>query len=248
MASARPTERQLLDLWERGLGQSATARAEALLALAAPQSEPDEPSALPLGERERRLLTLRLGLLGSRMNALVACPRCGERHEVELDVNELLSACPAGPPATLAVRVNDLELTIRPLNGRDLDAAGAAGDARAVADLLVERCVLSARRHAEPIAPAPAALGEAERAAVGQALSEADPLANVTINIACAVCGESWTASLDTAAYLWLELHGWAQRVLREVHGLAATYGWTEDEVLRLSPWRRAAYLSLAGR
>mgnify|MGYP001788484044 CR=1 FL=1 len=37
-----------------------------------------------------------------------------------------------------------------------------------------------------------------------------------------------------------------AERVLLDVDALARCYGWTESEVLRLSPTRRAAYLQLA--
>jgi hypothetical protein len=36
--------------------------------------------------------------------------------------------------------------------------------------------------------------------------------------------------------------------VLGDVHELARAYGWSEPEVLALSPWRRAAYLALVRR
>ena len=32
-----------------------------------------------------------------------------------------------------------------------------------------------------------------------------------------------------------------------EIHLLATRYGWSEEDILRISPWRRAIYLSLAG-
>ena len=38
------------------------------------------------------------------------------------------------------------------------------------------------------------------------------------------------------------------QGTLRDVHGLAAAYGWREEDVLRLSPTRRQIYLELARR
>ena len=36
-----------------------------------------------------------------------------------------------------------------------------------------------------------------------------------------------------------------ALRTLREIDVLATAYGWTETEILRLSPWRRQAYLEI---
>jgi hypothetical protein len=38
-----------------------------------------------------------------------------------------------------------------------------------------------------------------------------------------------------------------ARALLAEVHSLARAYGWTEPEILALSPQRRAAYLEMAG-
>jgi len=46
-------------------------------------------------------------------------------------------------------------------------------------------------------------------------------------------------------AYLWNEIDAWAYRTLQEVHTLAKAYGWSEEEILRLSAWRRHFYISL---
>jgi hypothetical protein len=54
-------------------------------------------------------------------------------------------------------------------------------------------------------------------------------------------------APFDIVSHLWTELDAWARRMLREVHALAATYGWSEAEILRMSATRRRAYLDLIG-
>ena len=38
-----------------------------------------------------------------------------------------------------------------------------------------------------------------------------------------------------------------ASALMRDVHALATSYGWSEADVLDLSPRRRAVYLDLAG-
>jgi hypothetical protein len=38
-----------------------------------------------------------------------------------------------------------------------------------------------------------------------------------------------------------------AMRLVGDVHALARIYGWTEADVLAMSPRRRATYLELAG-
>jgi hypothetical protein len=46
-------------------------------------------------------------------------------------------------------------------------------------------------------------------------------------------------------AFFWKEINHWANRILREVHLLASTYGWSEADILALTPTRRQWYLAL---
>ena len=73
----------------------------------------------------------------------------------------------------------------------------------------------------------------------------ADPLALIELGGACPQCGLTWSAFLDVALFVWREVQHWAQRTLQDVHLLARAYGWREDEILRLSPVRRQAYLQM---
>lgn len=52
-------------------------------------------------------------------------------------------------------------------------------------------------------------------------------------------------AQLDTAALLWDEISIRAGALLQEVHRLASSYGWSEEQILALSATRRAHYLAL---
>ncbi len=51
----------------------------------------------------------------------------------------------------------------------------------------------------------------------------------------------------DILSYLWTEIEDWAQRLLVDVHTLAVSYGWSERDILALSPRRRRMYLELLG-
>ena len=77
------------------------------------------------------------------------------------------------------------------------------------------------------------------RAPSRAAMAEADPLAEVLVDIACPACGEAFVADLDVGA---VRLGGGARaraRLLREVDALARAYGWTEARGARAR--RRAA-------
>jgi hypothetical protein len=46
-------------------------------------------------------------------------------------------------------------------------------------------------------------------------------------------------------SYLWSELEEWAHRVLVDIHTLAGAYGWSERQILALSPVRRQLYVDM---
>jgi hypothetical protein len=50
----------------------------------------------------------------------------------------------------------------------------------------------------------------------------------------------------DVVSYFWGEIEDWAMRLFRDVHSLAAAYGWSEREIIGMSARRRRLYLELA--
>ncbi|WP_413797675.1 hypothetical protein [Streptomyces iranensis] len=119
--------------------------------------------------------------------------------------------------------------------------------ARARRALLV-RCIVSVHRSGRlvPADRLPAAeLPEPVQRRLAEAAERADPAVDVTLNVACPECGEATRAELDIASYLWAELDHWARDLLLDVHLLATAYGWSEPQILALSPLRRRYYLEL---
>jgi len=78
-------------------------------------------------------------------------------------------------------------------------------------------------------------------------MSEADPQAEILLEVSCPACSYVSPAPFDIVPHLWAELDAWAKRMLREVHSLAVVYGWSEAEILRMSAARRRIYLDLTG-
>ena len=124
-------------------------------------------------------------------------------------------------------------------NGRELRfRLPTSADLLAVksAEQLLERCSLSGDGQ----------LAEDFVAAVGEKMSDADPMADIHLALNCPNCEYNWEAAFDIVAFLWREISAAARRLLREVHTLASAYGWTESEILGMSPARRRAYLEMA--
>ncbi|MDC0767020.1 hypothetical protein [Streptomyces sp. HD] len=122
----------------------------------------------------------------------------------------------------------------------DLTAAARAADPRMA---LLARCLVSATRDGAAVGAGDLPVPVQRR--IAEAVEAADPGADVTLNIACPECGAATRAELDIASYLWTELDAWARDLLLDVHLLATSYGWSEPEILALSPLRRRYYLEL---
>ena len=78
-------------------------------------------------------------------------------------------------------------------------------------------------------------------------MAKLDPLATVELEFLCPGCGAVCPAAFDIASFLWAEVDTAARSAVEDVHTLASAYGWSEEEVLALSPGRRRLYLEFVG-
>ncbi len=231
----------LLALWEAGSQRHPIDRALLLCGWARPQQPSEALADLPLGSLQRTLLELRAACYGPRIEAWTTCGACGSRQEFSLDIDALLAELSlVATPA--AVRVGEQEFRLP--TSRDLVAVSDQSDPRLAARQLLERCLLTPASAGDGIDPPPLAeAGHLEQ--VEAALEAADPAADIALALSCSDCGHGWSTSLDIGALLWEELTAQARALLLEVHALARSYGWSERQILDLTPWRRAAYLGL---
>jgi hypothetical protein len=230
----------LLAVWERGNALSPPRRALLLLAAALPDAGPEALGRLSVGRRDGLLLGIRAAVFGPRLEALGTCDGCGERAEVDFDTERLLGPAET-PPVSLELRIGDVALELRLPDASDLVALADAVDGADAERALLRRCVAAARCGDRSVAPEdlPAPVVDA----IAARLSEADPLAEVRLALACPACGRPWSETLDVGGFFWREIEAWAARLLDEVHVLASAYGWTERDVLALTPLRRRHYL-----
>lgn len=232
---------ELLRVWESGLTQGSVERALLLLGAACPDTPGESLASLTIGQRDAGLLTLREWTFGSRVDSVVPCPECGQRLELAFDVADVRVS--AGQEAAeVAMTVADYNLRLRPPNSRDVAAIAAEGSLDDKRRALFGRCLVAADCGGQAVTadalPAVAMQAAAER------LAEADPQADVQLDVACP-CGKRWHAAFDIVSFFWAEIEAWACRILREVHVLASAYGWSERDILALSTARRQFYLAM---
>jgi hypothetical protein len=220
--------RELLSVWESGSTQIPLQRALTMLAAACPEDSSDTLALLTIGQRDARLLALREMTFGSEIRAVTDCPHCGEKIELSFNSLDIRPPTRNEPPTELTVKSDGREMRFRLPTSADLLAANSPEE-------LLGRCLLSGRDH----------LTKDFLAAAGEKMSNADPMADIHLALSCPDCERNWEAPFDIVAFLWREISAAARRLLREVHTLAAAYGWTETEILALSPARRRVYLEM---
>jgi hypothetical protein len=226
-----PAAARLLDAIEAGAAAAPVARAVILLGLADPTGDAARHAALPVAERDRRLLDFHAARFGPELVAAQGCASCGETMELPLDASALGAAL-ASADTEIEILAGPDRIAVRQATSADLLAALEADDAEAQEAILLERCVEG------PAAAAMRALPE-----VRAALEQAHAAAELTVAAACPHCGGTQRVALDIATFVWAELRREASLLLDDVDELARAYGWSEAAILALTPARRRAYL-----
>ncbi|MFE7836515.1 hypothetical protein ACFU53_10800 [Streptomyces sp. NPDC057474] len=239
---------EVLRLWDECRDASPDGRALALAAAVDGGTGFAGLADRPVGRVTALLLRLRTALSGPEMSATVTCPDCGQAVEFQTATGPLLALEDKVVDSPQPLLHGGYEVTWRCPSYGDLlavaEQSGAEDPDRGAA-LLLDRCVQRVR-HEEGTAPVAAAdLPVAVCEALSDAMSAADPLADVLVDLRCPDCGVQFTACFDAAAFVWAEVESRARHLLLDVDALARSYGWSERDVLALSEPRRAAYLRI---
>ena len=227
---------KILDVWEAGRQQHELDRALTLLAAAYPELSRDELADLTIGERDTRLLRLRMVMFGEAADGTSECPQCAERVEFPIDTVRLAHRENVTETAQ-EIEVNGTCLRFRLPTSRDLAGVVNTPDQSRGIRQLIEQCVIEPRL--------PEELSDDVVEALSDAIVEADPQAEIIISLGCPNCRKHWELLFDIAYFFWNEIAAHAQRLVYEIDALARAYGWTEREILSLPAQRRRTYLEM---
>jgi hypothetical protein len=232
---AELTLARLLSTWESGVQRHPIDRSLLLLALARPDLPGETLADISLGVRNASLLPLQQKYFNKRFNAWLDCPACSERMEFELDGSQL-------PPVVTetAEPINIDGLRFRLPTTRDLARLiGQTNDANTAAQSLLQHCAESP----DDLPTDNHALAELLNA-VGHAIENIEPWADISLAIDCPACDTQCEANFDLASYVWDQLEHRARHLLDDIHVLAQAYSWSQSDILALSDARRCAFLA----
>lgn len=236
---------KLLALFDNMAGSLPVIRCLHLLNTAWPETSLNQWAHSSMGQRDDALLTLREELFGKHVEATAECPVCEEILELAFETSEI---------RTLNDSTNQegyLETEGYCIKYRlptSIDLLAVIKERQEVASaesLLLKRCVLSATSSGNIIDIQQ--LSPELMQKIQHDMSLLDPQAEIMLALNCPQCAHQWQRNFDIAAYLWDEIEAWATRLLREVHILARSYSWREQDILEMSAQRRQSYMEILG-
>lgn len=228
----------LLKTWDQGSTLHPIDRTLLLVAQARTDIPADLIADLPLGFINRTLMQMRLDLFGSQMSAVADCSHCHEALDISLDLQTMLTQLPVIDNETFysgCVLSNGYRFRLP--NSRDLAVISQDSDSTDSALQLLQRCCIGG--------PDDESLSAEMMDWVSASMEEIDPALDINCSLVCDHCGVDNTYPLDIASYLWQEIESHAQKLLREIHILALSYGWSEEAILSLTQQRRQQYINM---
>lgn len=222
-------ETDVLTWWEQGRALPRLQRALWYLQHQDPQQSWERLLELPIGERDRRLFALRRQLFGPSLHVFTTCPHCGLELEFSFDSEPLCD--PIGEDLTVSFDLDGTE--VRLLNTADQLTISRLSEDQ-VMHYIMKNCV-HVRDGRDLL----------NLDGVIDAMVQQDPLAEILLQPQCEQCGHEWPLLLDVVSFFQKELDDYATSLLQQVHILASAYGWTEKEILSLSPERRHTYMEM---
>jgi hypothetical protein len=226
-----PSNRALLELWDRGCVQHPVDRALAMLE-AFTGREHRDLAALSIAQRDVLLTAARVSLFGSSLVAAVVCSACGAEIEVSMVIE---SETESGRRGDGSFAYDGRTHVVRAPDSFDLAAILSSATLSDARRELARRCI-GVREAAEGLVDA-----------VDAALARTCAFAELDCVSICPACSSEIATTLDIGPYLWTELTWQAERIFDDVVILAGRFGWSEEVVLGLSNERRQRYVQVAG-
>jgi hypothetical protein len=188
-----------------------------------------------VGDRDYLLLQLRRVTLGDRLLAVINCPACESKMDIDLDTASVPVEWRPQLELRHSVDVADRIVSFRLPTGSDQEAVVGLDSEEAVTELF--------RRSIIDDGGSP--LTTEEQLVVIAAMEKVAPEVFVELELTCPECAHEFVRPFDIASFFFDEMRIAGGQLFREVHTLAFYYHWTESEILGLARERRRLYLTL---
>ena len=237
------TPSHLLDIWERGLGRSPSERAMLLLEGLTNTTGETYMLSMPLGKRDEQLLMVRERLFGTMVQSVTLCPQCQEPIELKFPLSAIQGNYVTACKDSLTVQEGEWDVQFHNPTTKDLLNLEGIRSSETAKRQLLSSCIEKAVKNNERVIVDQIPQKILKR--IEHLMEENDPYADRQIQVQCPACQHDNSLVFDITEFLWKELERYALHLLRKVHCLAGAYGWSERDILNMTPTRQDMYLEL---
>ena len=211
-------------------------------------------------DRAYLLLKLRQLTFGDRIAAVLLCPVCGQRMDVDFFADQVpiearrpaagTATFDLSPSAAYTAPDGTIHQTVefRLPTGEDQEIIALAHPAiseQQAVTVLLARCL----RRLGAITPVDeqtaAHLGPITRREIEEQMERVSPSVDLDLEVTCPECGRAFLQPLEWSAAFRDEMSLQREQLYLEVHILALHYHWPESEILSLTRDKRRTYLTL---
>lgn len=237
---------ELFSVWEQSIDLPVLSKALLLLAKACGVNDIISIETMSIGERDARLLVLREWMFGKRMQHVSHCPVCKEKVEWETNTTDLHLQNFKNTSVEKILQISDdaFEIKFRLINSRDImELMKRFQESENIANNLLRSCIIEINKGGEKIT-----LDEVPNEVLMKLENEMtkhDPQADIQMALDCPACKHKWSVAFDIVSWFLSEINHWAKHILQEVFLLARFFGWSEKDILNMTPRRRSLYLQM---
>jgi len=237
---------ELFSVWEQSLDLPMLSRALLLLTKACGVHDIRHIEAMSIGERDARLLVLREWMFGKRMQHVSHCPACKEKVEWETNTTDLRVQNFENTPEEKILQTSDnaFEIKFRLINSRDImEVMKDNPTSENISNKLLRNCIIEVNKDGEKMNKEEVPIVVLR--SLENEMTKLDPQADIQMTLDCPACKHKWSVGFDIVSWFLTEINHWAKQMLQEVFLLARFFGWSEKDILNMTPRRRSLYLQM---
>jgi hypothetical protein len=207
---------------------------------------------LAVSDRDRLLAAIYASIFGDRVESEVPCDACDERSEIDFSLAGLIASLATDADARSLQGVSGPdEAGVFSLADGTRFLLPSSKDQRAVLELrpdqrrvaLLRRCILDDAESAAGRTASDISRESLDR--VEAAMELVGPIVDLSLPVTCHACGAPRAVRFDIQHFLLRAFEHEQRFFAREIHYLACTYGWSLDDILRLTRDERRAFVQL---
>lgn len=239
------SERRLLELWEGSERKSPLYFSLLIICEFYPELSFEKVLQLPIGVRDILIFKIRKELLGDEMTGYTSCPQCGEKVEWKMKYLDFGFPFEPGIPDKIyhSFQKGRYRITYRLPNSSDSFEMLKNRNNSDNYNYLISECIQEVILNKKAVQNAELPNDILEK--VFEQMELKDEFANIRISVVCPACKNQWESIFDVVDYFWMEVNSLTNRILSEIGILAYSFGWSEKEILDLTPERRRTYIEM---